>query len=104
MVGDTKMERYARPKHVLGYTKRERETRERDNREREKYYYPKNKKEVVRRETHPPKIIHLRKRLKKSKTNLLSNARESLVFSTRDERYSLSWSRLTDSERVLTRS
>ena len=25
MVGDTKMERYARPKHVLGYTKRERE-------------------------------------------------------------------------------
>ena len=92
--------------HVLNTcsdTQRERE-RERDNREREKYYYPKNKKEVVRRETHPPRIIHLRKRLKKSKTDLLSNARESLVFSTRDERYSLSWSRLTDSERVLTRS
>ena len=92
--------------HVLNTcsdTQRERE-RERDNEKREKYYYPKNKKEVVRRETHPPIIIHLRKRLKKSKTDLLSNARESLVFSTRDERYSLSWSRLTDSERVLTRS
>lgn len=44
---------------MVGYTKRKREiTRERDNKKkREKYYYPKNKKEVVRRETHTPLIF-----------------------------------------------
>ena len=52
MVGDTKMERCAksRRKHVLGYTKRER-----DNKRRERNTTPqKNEKEVVMRETHPP--------------------------------------------------
>ena len=90
--------------HVLNTcsdTQRERE-RER-TREREILLPKKQERSCEKRDT-PPLNFHLRKRLKKSKTNLLSNARESLVFSTRDERYSLSWSRLTDSERVLTRS
>ena len=85
------MERYARPKHVLGYTKREREreiTREREILLR----VPKKQERSCEKRDTPPLNFHLRKRLKKSKTDLLSNARESLVFSTRDERYSLSWS------------
>ena len=93
--------------HVLNTcsdTQRERERERENEREREIILPKKQQEEVVRRERErhtPPKIIHLRKRLKKSKTDCLSNARESLVFSTRDERYSLSWSRLTDSGRVL---
>jgi hypothetical protein len=57
MVGDTKMERYARPKHVLGYTKRERERERENEREREIILPKKQQEEVVRRErdTHTPK-------------------------------------------------
>tara|TARA_B110000483_G_scaffold223959_1_gene282308 strand:- start:332 stop:784 length:453 start_codon:yes stop_codon:yes gene_type:complete len=100
-VGDTKEECFAGGEHVHD-TKRERERE--ITREREREILPKKQERSCEKRDTPPKIIHLRKRLKKSKTNFLSNARESLVFSTRDERYSLSWSRLTDSRRVLTRS
>ena len=90
---------------VVGYTKRKREiTRERYNKREREILLPKKQERSCEKRDTPPLNFHLRKRLKKSKTDLLSNARESLVFSTRDERYSLSWSRLTDSERVLTRS
>ena len=90
--------------HVLNTCSDTQREREREiTREREILLPKKQERSCEKRDT-PPLNFHLRKRLKKSKTNLLSNARESLVFSTRDERYSLSWSRLTDSERVLTRS
>ena len=54
-VGDTKEECFAGGEHVHD-TKREREREITREREREKYY-PKNKKEVVRRETHPQKLF-----------------------------------------------
>ena len=53
MVGDTKMERYARPKHVLGYTKRGREReRERERtREREILLPKKQERSCEKRHT-----------------------------------------------------